>query len=209
MLPTLLAKGGVMIWLLLLVSAGGIAVFIERLLHYHRAQINSSEFINGVRNVLKRENVVEALSICDATPGPVARLVKTAILNRERGREGVREALEEAGLVEVPRLEEKLNVLATIAQIAPLMGFLGTVLGYIKIFSKLQEAGLYAHVGQLSEGIWEGLICTAFGLAIAIPGYAGYNYLVSRVNSIVLDMEKVSAEILNLVSEIRSPQKGQ
>src|SRR4051812_10742154 len=127
MLPTLLAKGGLIMWLLLLVSATGIAVFIERLLHYHRAQINSAEFINGIRNVLKRDNVVEALSIWDAPPGPAPRLVKTAILNRERGREGVREALEEAGLVEVPRLEEKLNVLATIAQIAPLMGFLGTV----------------------------------------------------------------------------------
>ena len=203
MLPTLLAKGGVMMWLLLIVSAVGIAVFIERLLHYHRAQINSSEFINGVRNVLKRENVVEALSICDATPGPVPRLVKTAILHRERGREGVREALEEAGLVEVPRLEEKLNVLATVAQIAPLMGFLGTVLGFIKIFMRLQEAGLYSHMAELSEGIWEGLICTAAGLAIAIPGYAGYNYLVSRVNAIVLDMEKVSTEILNMVSEPR------
>ena len=89
------------------------------------------------------------------------------------------------------------------------MGFLGTILGYIRIFARLQQAGLYAHVGQLSEGVWEGLICTAFGLAIAIPGYAGYNYLVSRVNSIVLDMEKVSAEILNLVSEIRPPGKGQ
>jgi biopolymer transport protein ExbB len=203
MLPMLLAKGGLMMWLLLVTSAVAIAIFVERVLHYHRAQINTAEFLAGVRTVLKRDNIVEALSICDATPGPVARLVKTAILNRERGREGVREALEEAGLVEVPRLEEKLNVLATIAQIAPLMGFLGTILGYIKIFAKLQAAGLYAHVGQLSEGIWEGLICTAFGLAIAIPGYAGYNYLVSRVNSIVLDMEKVSAEILNLVSEIR------
>src|SRR6478672_9067049 len=207
MLPTLLAKGGAMMWLLLLVSAVGIAVFIERLLHYHRAQINSSEFINGVRNVLKRENVVEALSICDATPGPVPRLVKTAILNRERGREGVREALEEAGLVEVPRLEEKLNVLATIAQIAPLLGFFGTVLGFIKVFGRLQEAGMYSNVAQLSEGIWQGLICTAMGLAIAIPGYAGYNYLVSRVNSIVLDMEKVSAEILNLVSDTRPSGK--
>lgn len=203
MLPTLLAKGGVMIWLLLLASAVGIAVFIERLLHYHRAHINSSEFINGVRNVLKRDNVVEALSICDATPGPVARLVKTAILNRDRGREAVREALEEAGLVEVPRLEEKLNVLATIAQIAPLMGFLGTVLGFMRAFMKLQEAGLYSSVAQISGGIWEGLICTAVGLAIAIPGYAGYNYLVSRVNAIVLDMEKVSTEILNLIGELR------
>src|SRR5215471_20199707 len=115
-LPTLLANGGWMLWLILLTSAVAMVVFIERFLHFHRAQINSIEFLNGVRTVLKRENVVEALSICDATPGPVPRLVKTAILNRERGRDGVREALEEAGVVEVPRLEEKLNVLATIAQ---------------------------------------------------------------------------------------------
>ena len=91
-----------MIWVIVLTSAVAIVVFIERVLHYHRAQINSMEFLNGVRNVLKRDNVVEAISICDATPGPVARLVKVAILNRDKGRDGVREALEEAGLVEVP-----------------------------------------------------------------------------------------------------------
>src|SRR5204862_4544469 len=125
MIRVLLDDGGPMAWLLMMMGAVVIVVFIERLLHYHRAQINSTEFISGVRNVLKRENVVEALSICDATPGPVARLVKTAIINRDRGREGVREALEEAGMVEVPRLEEKLNILATIAQIAPLLGFFG------------------------------------------------------------------------------------
>src|SRR5436305_15043478 len=105
-LPVLLSHGGPMLWILLLVSAVAVAVFTERFLHYHRAQINSTEFLNGVRTVLKRENVVEALSICDATPGPVARLVKTAILNRDQGRERVRESLEEAGLAEVPRLEE-------------------------------------------------------------------------------------------------------
>ncbi len=174
---------------------------MERFLHYHRAQINSTEFLSGVRNVVRRENIVEAISICEATPGPVARLVKTAILNRERGREGVREALEEAGLVEVPRLEEKLTLLATIAQIAPLLGLLGTVLGFIRLFSALQGAGLYANVTELSGGIWEALVCTAAGLAVAIPCYAGYNYLVSRVNAIVLDMEKAATEILNIVTE--------
>src|SRR5437773_4921590 len=141
MLPVLLAQGTLMTWLLLALSAIVIVVFIERLLHYHRAQINSMEFLAGVRNVLKRDNVVEALSICDATPGPVARLVKIAILNRDRGREGVREALEEAGLVEVPRLEEKINLLATIAQIAPLMGLLGTVLGFLDVFAVLRQHG--------------------------------------------------------------------
>src|ERR1043166_4295108 len=138
MLPSFLSNGGPMIWVILAASAVAISVFVERLLHYHRGQINSTEFLNGVRNVLKRENVVEALSICDATPGPVARLVKTAIRNRARGREGTRAALEEAGLLEVPRLEDKLNLLATIAQVAPLMGLLGTVLGFVRMFRDLQ-----------------------------------------------------------------------
>src|SRR5437773_1233362 len=187
MLPMFLSQGGLMIWVILLASAVGVVVFIERVLHYHRAQINSMEFLNGVRNVLRRDNVVEAISICDATPGPVARLVKAAILNREKGREQVREALEEAGLLEVPRLESKLNLLATVAQIAPLMGLLGTVLGFIRIFQVIQASGfINTPAGDLANGVWEALICTAFGLALAIPSYAGYNYLVSRVNSIVL-----------------------
>jgi biopolymer transport protein ExbB len=200
MLPRFLADGGLMIWVIVATSAVALAVFFERLLQYHREQINSTAFLNGVRNVLRRENVVEALAICDATPGPVARLVKVAILNRERGREAVREALEDAGSWEVPRLEQKLNLLATIAQIAPLLGLLGTVLGFMDVFRAIQEAGLSANVSQLSVGIWQALISTAAGLAVAIPSYAGYNYLVGRVNAIVLDLEQVSSEILNIVS---------
>src|ERR1043165_8041165 len=201
MLPAFLKLGGIMIWPILLASAVAVVVFIERVLHFHRAQINSMEFLSGVRNVMKRDNVVEALSICDATPGPVARLVKVAVLNRERGREGVREALEEAGLMEVPRLEEKLNVLATLAQIAPLLGLLGTVMGFLDIFAALQSAGAHAHMEQLAGGIWKALISTAGGIAVAIPCYADYNYLVGRVNSIVLDMEKAASEIVNIVTE--------
>src|SRR5215813_6317798 len=152
-LPELLLHGGLVLYLILLTSAVAVVVFIERFLHCHRAQINSTEFLNGVRTVLKRNNVVEALSICDATPGPVARLVKTAILNRDHGRERVRESLEEAGLAEVPRLEEKLNLLATIAQLAPLLGLLGTVLGFIDAFGQMEHNGLHAQVGQLAGGI--------------------------------------------------------
>src|SRR2546421_10645365 len=147
-LPALLANGGPVLYVILLSSAVAIVVFIERFLHCHRAQINSTEFLNGVRTVLKRENVVEALSICDATPGPVARLVKTAILNRDNGRERVREALEEAGLAEVPRLEEKLNLLATIAQLAPLLGLLGTMLGFIQTFLLMKQNGLHSDVSM-------------------------------------------------------------
>src|SRR5947207_15870038 len=160
-LPVLLSHGGPVLYLILLTSAVAVVVFIERFLHCHRAQINSTEFLNGVRNVLRRDNVVEAISICDATPGPVARLVKTAILNRDNGRERIRESLEEAGLSEVPRLEENLNLLATIAQLAPLLGLFGTVWGFINIFNEVQSAGLYSHAGELAKGIWMALICCA------------------------------------------------
>ena len=199
--PSYLVEGRFVIWLILLTGAVAMVVFFQRFLHYHRAQINSTEFLNGVRNVLRRDNVVEAISICDATPGPVSRLVKTAIVNRDHGRDRIREAIEEAGLVEVPRLEEKLNLMATIAQLAPLLGLFGTVLGFIQIFRQMQEAGIYAHWGQLSAGVWNALICTAAGLAVAIPTHAAYNYLVSRVNSIVLDMERAASEIVNIVTE--------
>ena len=196
---SLFTQGGPMVWVLLLLSAVAAAVFCERMFHLHRSQINAGEFLNGVRTVLRRDNVVEAVSICDATPGPVARLVKAAILNRDKGREAVREAVEQTGLFEVPMLEQRLNFLGGCAQLAPLLGLLGTVLGFIKAFGAMQDAGLYAHASQLSGGIWQSLISTAAGLTVAVPCYAAHNYLVSRVNTIVLDMERAATEIVNLV----------
>jgi biopolymer transport protein ExbB len=183
-LPDILQNGGTVFYLILLASAVAVVVFIERFLHYHRAQINSTEFLNGVRNVLRRDNVVEAISICDATPGPVARLVKTAILSRDQGRERIAEALEEAGLAEVP----------------PLLGLLGTIIGLMHTFQDITSAGLMANAGQLQQGVWTALICAGAGLAVAIPAHAGYNYLVSRVNSIVLDMERAATEIVHIVT---------
>jgi biopolymer transport protein ExbB len=202
----MLHNGGPVIWLILIAAATALVVFVERALFCHRSQINSAEFLNGVRTVIKRGNVVEAISICDATPGPVARLVKAAILTRDLGRERVREAVEEAGLTEVPLLEEKLNLLATIAQIAPLLGLLGTVVGFYQMFSKLRSGGPYATLNDLSAGIEGALICAAAGIAVAIPVHAGYNYLVSRVNKIVLDMERAAAEIVTVVTENNNNQ---
>ncbi len=208
MTPTLLFKGGPIVWLLLLASAGAIAIFVERLLHYHRAQINTTEFLFGLRNVLRQKNVIEALSICDAAPGPVARLVKTALLNREKSRAEIKEAMEQAGALEVARLEERLNLLATIAQLAPLLGLLGTVLGFVDIFQVLQKEGLYAHAALLSGGVWKALISSGVGLAVAIPAYAGHNYLVGEVSALALDMEKTSIDALNLLSELGAPAKS-
>jgi biopolymer transport protein ExbB len=204
-MPLLLAKGGWVFWLILVTGAVGVAVFLERLLHYHRAQINSLEFLNGVRNVLKRDNIVEAVSICDATPGPVARMVKVAILNREGGREGMREALEEAGLVEVPRLEEKLGVLATIAQIAPLMGLFGAVLAFMRVFWQMQTSGVPLQPPEFAGALWQGMFCLAAGMAVAIPAYVAHNFLVSRLNDVLLEMETSSTEIIHLLSGREKP----
>ena len=96
-------------------------------------------------------------------------------------------------------------MLATIAQLAPLLGLLGTVLGFIQTFMRMEGKGLHAHIDQLSGGVWQALICAAAGLAVAIPAHAGYNYLVSRVNSIVLDMERTATEIVNVVTEEGKP----
>jgi biopolymer transport protein ExbB len=201
MLPELIKHGGVMMWLLLVVGAVAVAVFIERMLHYHREQINSLDFINGVRNVLKRDNVVEAISICDATAGPVARLVKSAILNRDRGKEHIRQVLEEVANDEIPRLEERLPLLVTIARIAPVMGLLGTVLGFIDVFQVLENEGVSAPMNQLAGGVWKALVNTGMGLAISIPCIAGHSYLLSRVRDIVRDMEKAATEIVRFLTE--------
>ena len=189
-----------MVWVLLLVSAFGVTAFLERLLYYHRAQINASEFMAGVRTVLKNDNVVEAVAICDATPGPVARMAKLGILNREQTHDRLKELLDDHSRAEVPRLEKRLNMLGTIAQIAPLLGLLGTVLGFIQIFQGVWLKGNWVLANDLAGGIWQGLVCMALGLAIAIPCTIAFNYLVGRKDEIALDIEKSNAELLNILA---------
>ena len=205
----LLQQGGPMVWVLLLVSAFAITAFLERLLYYHRAQINASEFMAGVRTVLKNDNVVEAVAICDATPGPVARLAKLGILNRDQSHERLREMIDDHSRAEVPRLEKRLNMLGTIAQIAPLLGLLGTVLGFIEIFHGVDLAGgNWVLAEDLAGGIWQGLICMALGLAIAVPCTIAFNYLVARKDDIALDIEKSTSELLTILTFELTPSKG-
>jgi biopolymer transport protein ExbB len=209
--PAAAGFGGVF-WFLIVLSAGALAVIIERLLLYHREQIDSTQFLAGVRNVLKRDNVVEAIAICDATPGPVARLVKAAILARDTGRERVGEIIEEVGKGEVPRLEARLLILATLAQVAPLIGLVGTLFGMAHVFRGLRRpdgtAFGYAAPGEMFDGLMQALYSAALGLALAAVAYAAYNYLVSRVNEIVLDMERASSEALRLAAGEVGPAAG-
>ena len=204
----LLRQGGPMVWVLLMVSAMATTVFLERLLNYRRIQINTTEFIAGIRANLKNNyNVVELVAICDATPGPVARMTKAAILNRELSREALRELLNDNKRVEVARLEKRLNMLGTIAQIAPLLGLLGTVLGFMRIFEGVKLEGNWVLAKTLAGGVWEGLVCMALGLAIAIPCYIAFNYLVGRKNDLGADIDRISSEILSIITVEMPPSK--
>ena len=205
----LFVKGGVLMWLIALCSVVAAGIFLERLLHYHRNTIQANEFVKGIINALRRNALVEALSICEETPGPVARVVKAAITKYDRSRDEIQDAIEEVGLTEVPLLEKNLVGLATVAHIAPLIGLLGTVVGFISCFRTIAHIGSYVHVGDVADGVWMALLCTAAGLAVAIPAYVAYNYLVSCVDGLVLDMERGATEIVGfLTSSERSGTPG-
>ncbi len=192
----LLNKGGPVMWVLAVTAVVAVMVFLERLFHLHRAQIKSDDFLKGIFNIVRRGNIAEAISICDETPGPVASIVRAAVLHYDEPKEEIQKAIEEAGLAEVPRLERNLNLLGTIAKISPLLGLLGTVLGMIQMFLSMQRHAPLLQAGDLGEGLWQALVTTATGLAIAIPAYAGYNFLIGRVETILLDMERISVNIL-------------
>jgi len=195
-----------LMWLILFNGLLALAIFLERLLHFHRAQIHASDFVNGIRNALKRGNFTEAVATCEETAGPVAQVVKTAIVNRDAGREQMRESVDEAGRTEVARLERRLVVLATIAQVTPLIGFLGTVMGMIEMFRVIQAAQMPSP-GMLAGGIWTALITTAGGLVVAVPAYVAYNFLVTRVQSLVLDMEKAATDVIGFLTRPAAPAR--
>jgi biopolymer transport protein ExbB len=196
----LLEQGGPVMWFLAGCAVVGTVIFLERLLHLHRAQIKTEDFLKGVYNVMEKGNVAEAVSICEDTPGPVAYIARMAVLHHDESPESVQRVIEEAGLVEVPRLERNLNMLATIAKISPLAGLLGTVLGMMNLFLVTRQQAPLIHAGALSGGMMQALLTTVAGLAIAIPAYAGYNLLIGRVESIMLDMEKSSIDLLGFLT---------
>jgi biopolymer transport protein ExbB len=188
--------GGPVMWLILLCSIIAVFIFLEKLFYLHRVQINAGDLVRGLINVLKRNSIVEAISLCDDTPGPAAHVLRASILAYEEGEEDLRQAIDDAALGEIPRLEARMKILATIGYITPLLGLLGTVLGMIRVFNTISMKGAMVNASDLSQGIGTALFTTAAGLCVAIPCFMTYNYLVSRIESVTLDMEKASSEII-------------
>ncbi len=199
-------KGGPIMWPILLCSVIAFAIVIERLIQLRRAQIDTRSFMEQISKSLKRNKIMEALEICNKTQGPIANILKAGILKHDRPRQEIREAIEDASVHEVPHLEKNLPVLATVAHVSPLLGLLGTVTGMVAAFQVIQSKSSSVtpvNPGDLAGGIWEALLTTVFGLCVAIPTFVAYNYLVSRVDGFVLDMERSATDLLNILGEKR------
>jgi biopolymer transport protein ExbB len=194
-------KGGPLMWLILLCSVVSVAVFAERLLYYHRATINLGEFLQGLANLIRYRNLAEARVECQATLVPVTRVIHAILVRYNLPRHELREIAQEAGQLEVRRLERNLGLLVAITYICPLIGLLGTVTGLIQAFVQLSANNGYATLADVSGGIYESLLTTAAGLVVTIPTILGYCHLSARLNSLIRDMERAGIEVINLLSE--------
>ena len=196
-------NGGPVIWVLLACGLLAALVFLERLFNLHRAQIAADDFLKGIYNILSRDNTVEAAAICEEAPGPVARLALAAVLHHDDTLENIGRAIEDAGLEEIPRMERGLGWLATLARITPLIGLLGTVLGMMDVLLAANRNAPLVQSADLTGGLWTALSATALSLVISILAYVGYNLLVSRVESILLDMERSASALMNFMRQWR------
>ncbi|HVR30816.1 MAG TPA: MotA/TolQ/ExbB proton channel family protein [Thermoanaerobaculia bacterium] len=195
-------QGGVVMWPLLAFSVAALAVTIERFIALRRARINVNEFLAKVRKALVvNRSIREAIKICEQYRGPVASIMKAGLLKYGQPKEDIEKTIENAALFEMGRLERFLPVLATTANVAPLLGFLGTVTGMIRSFDALAAAGL-SNPGLVALGIKEALITTATGLTIAIPVQLAYNYFMSRINKFVRDIETATNMLLETFGEM-------
>jgi biopolymer transport protein ExbB len=190
----LMTRGGPMMWVLLVLGIIALVFFVERTLFLHRGQINAKAFLDGIKNNLSKRRLVEALALCEETPGPVAAVVKAALLHAHDDEKRLRYAVQEAAIVELPSLERRLGSIAAISQVAPMVGILGTLLGMISTFTAFERD--YATAAALSQGMWMALLSAAASLLLAIPARLAHHFLASRIRSVVRDIEWSGNEIM-------------
>jgi biopolymer transport protein ExbB len=194
-------KGGVIMWPIFLCSVVGLAVIIERFWVLRKAKINLPAFMVRIRGYIKNRDMSGAASFCMQEKSPVGNMVRKGLKKFKMGHERVKEAIENAGRQEISKLEKGLTVLATVAGVAPLLGFLGTVTGMIQAFMTIEDLAGAVNPGDLAGGIWEALITTAFGLMVGIPALAFYNYFLSAIKRFVSDMETVANDVVDTMQD--------
>jgi len=195
-------QGGPVMWPLLAFSVLGLAVAIERFFALRKARVNVNEFLAKVRKALMvNRSLRDAVKICEQYQGPVASVMKAGLLKFGQPKEDIEKTIENAALFEMGRLERGLSVLATTANIAPLLGFLGTVTGMIGSFDALAKQGL-SNPAAVFAGVSEALITTATGLIIAIPIQLLYNYFMTKINKFVRDIETAANMLIETFGEM-------
>lgn len=196
-----IVKGGLVLWVIMALSVVGLAIIIERFLYFRSIRTDEDKLFQRVKASVEKGHFEEALSICDNNESPLSALIKVGIEYRSYPESAQKEVLKDAAAQEVPRLEKNVSALGTIAHIAPLLGLLGTVTGTMKAFGVLGRFGAVADPSILAKGVSEALITTVGGIIVAVPAVIFYNYLVTKVNLILLKMEnQVTALVLMINS---------
>jgi len=190
--------GGPVFWILLVVAVAALVVFLERFFELRRAQIDWQDFLKGVINVLSIGNEEEALAICEDTPVPVANVVATAIRHRKESALALREAVDAQGRAEISRLDRRLVALSVIGYIAPLLGLLGTIIGFIRTVMLVTGTEIVQR-SELVNGAVAAMVQAAAGLAVAIPAAIMYSGLRIRMDRIVTELEAAATEIVGYI----------
>ena len=196
----LIERGGIVLILILVLSVIAAVIIIERLLYFHRIRVDEAALLNRLKSAIGNGRYEEALAICEASPSPITNLTKVGIEHREYPEEIIRSMVSDAANLEIPKMERFLSTLGTVAHIAPLLGLLGTVTGNIRAFGVLGDVGaLGGNPAVLARGIAEALVTTAAGIIVSIPAIIFYNYLVNKVNHLIIRLEnRVSELVLTL-----------
>ena len=183
---------------LLVVSVMCMMLFIERALFLHKGQVGSEDFLSGIKNLVGKKRMIEALTLCEETPGPMARIVKSALLHYGESDTKIRSAIQSAAIVEIPLLERRIGTLAVLARVAPLLGFLGTLIATLQALYQFES--LNSNSSEFSRLLAEALTTSACGIVIAIMATLAHHFLCGRVRALVHDFEWAGHALYELLT---------
>ena len=200
-LAELFMAGGWLMWPLVALGAVTIFIFVERFIAIRQASSMDMNFMNRIRDNIYEGKVATAIDLCRSTNTPIARMITKGIERIGRPMADVQNAIENVANLEVSKLENGLPFLATISGGAPMIGFLGTVIGMVQAFMNLSQAGGTVDLSMLSQGMYVAMVTTVAGLSVGIPAYFGYNYLVARIEKLVFQMEANSIAFMDILNQ--------
>ncbi|MBN2744830.1 MAG: MotA/TolQ/ExbB proton channel family protein [Marinilabiliaceae bacterium] len=194
-------KGGWIMIPLLLLSMAAVYIFVERFMALRKAANEDANFMNRIKDYIHDGKIESAVNLCQSANTPLARMIEKGISRLGRPLSDVNTAIENAGNLEITQLEKGLPVLASVAGGAPMIGFLGTVIGMIQSFFQMSNAGNNIEVSSLAGGIYTALVTTVAGLMVGIVAYFAYNLLVTKVEKVVFNLEARTMEFMDILNE--------